>query len=155
MLPFYGYSSYAPAKFAIRALGDCLRDELHVAQQNASVHVFFTSTIHTEGFAVEQRTKPLITKRIEVAEASDATPAARAATLVAGVERHTFAIASDWMTDAIRAAMRGCSPASHGLVIESTLAFFGSVILPLWKVFVDRWIIRAGEKVFPAKKVKK
>ena len=59
---FIGYSSYAPTKFALRALADSLRNEL--LGFNIGVHISFPADTDTPGFELEQKTKPIETKTI-------------------------------------------------------------------------------------------
>ena len=51
-----GYSAYAPTKFALRGLADCLRNEL--VGSGVKVSIFYPSNMDTPGFAVENKTKP-------------------------------------------------------------------------------------------------
>ena len=53
---FIGYSAYAPSKVAVRGLADTLRSEL--LGSGVSVHVSFPPDTATEGFEVENKTKP-------------------------------------------------------------------------------------------------
>ena len=60
---FVGYSQYCPSKWAVRALGDSLRNELRL--YDIKVTQFYPSNMDTEGFEIEERTKPAPTKEIE------------------------------------------------------------------------------------------
>lgn len=88
-----GYSLYAPSKFALRGLCDCLRNELKVCgagdiesagylfslvenyivphtlllpqPHNIRLVGYYPANMETPGFEVEQKTKPEETKRIE------------------------------------------------------------------------------------------
>lgn len=51
LLGFAGYSAYAPTKFALRGLADCLRNELK--QYGIGVHIFFPGNIDSPGFENE------------------------------------------------------------------------------------------------------
>lgn len=77
--PFVGYSVYAPAKAALRALSDALAQEILLyngarrrsGQGEAApaadvrVHSVFPATILTEGYAAENIIKPAVTKKLE------------------------------------------------------------------------------------------
>jgi len=58
----YGYSSYAPSKFAMRGLGEVLRVEL--APYGIDVTVAYPPDTDTPMLAAEERTKPAATKVI-------------------------------------------------------------------------------------------
>ncbi|HRE20334.1 MAG TPA: SDR family oxidoreductase [Rhabdaerophilum sp.] len=58
----YGYSSYAPSKFAVRGLAETLRAEL--ADEGVSVSVAFPPDTDTPQYHAEQATKPSVTKAI-------------------------------------------------------------------------------------------
>lgn len=66
-----GYTSYAPAKSALRSLSDSLSQELHLyAAANPSwppvrVHTIFPSTIFGEAYEAETLVKPDVTKMLE------------------------------------------------------------------------------------------
>lgn len=61
--PMVGYSTYAPSKFALRGLGECLRNELQ--RYNIQVTMFYPSNMDTPAFAQENLTKPVETTEIE------------------------------------------------------------------------------------------
>jgi len=56
---FLGYSSYAPAKHALRGLADCLRNEL--VGFNVTVQIAYPPDTQTPGFEHENTTKPIET----------------------------------------------------------------------------------------------
>jgi len=58
----YGYSAYAPSKFAMRGLAEVLRVEL--APKNISVTLAYPPDTDTPQLAAEQLTKPAVTKKI-------------------------------------------------------------------------------------------
>ena len=60
---FIGYSQYAPTKYAVRGLADCLRNELLL--YDIGVSVFHASSMNSPGFENEEKTKPQITREIE------------------------------------------------------------------------------------------
>ena len=62
-----GYAAYSPSKYALRGLGDALRNEL--LPFKIDVHVLFPGNMDTPGYEVEQETKPAETKVIESGEA--------------------------------------------------------------------------------------
>jgi short-subunit dehydrogenase len=62
-----GYAAYSPSKFALRGLGEALRNEL--LPYDINVHILFPGNMRTPGFEAEQLTKPEETKVIESGEA--------------------------------------------------------------------------------------
>lgn len=79
-MSFIGYSSYSPAKHALRGmitpsghiihssilvpgLAETLRSELLL--YSVSVHVYFPGTIYSPGYIEENKTKPKVTLKIE------------------------------------------------------------------------------------------
>ncbi|CCF57410.1 hypothetical protein KAFR_0C04190 [Kazachstania africana CBS 2517] len=59
--PFIGYSQYAPLKASLRALVSILRQEL----PNFRISCVYPGNFDSEGFKIEELTKPEITKEIE------------------------------------------------------------------------------------------
>lgn len=60
---FIGYSQYSATKFAVRGLAECLRNEFIL--YDIGVSIFHASSMDSPGFAVEEQTKPEITRKIE------------------------------------------------------------------------------------------
>lgn len=59
--PFIGYGQYAPLKVSIKALTSILRQELNEGR----VSCVYPSNFASEGYTLEETTKPAITKQIE------------------------------------------------------------------------------------------
>lgn len=137
-----GYSQYAPTKFALRGLAECLRQEL--LPYDIDVHIYYSGTILTPGFDQEQLTKPEITKIIEgtTSPSSDptATPDYRAATLLQQLSLSTppFSITSDWETELFRWASLGAVPRNHSVFIDDLMSFLiNAVVMPFLQVITD------------------
>ncbi|KAF5353527.1 hypothetical protein D9756_007833 [Leucocoprinus leucothites] len=62
-MSFVGYSSYSPAKHALRGLADTLHSEMLL--YGIDVHIFFPPTMYTPGYEEENKSKPKITLKIE------------------------------------------------------------------------------------------
>lgn len=150
-----GYSSYAPTKWALRGLAECLRQELD--PYGISIHIYYVATIDSPGFAKEQLTKPAITKAIEEGDLSDPSPRCRAETLLKEVEfppslfglivrdrAAPFAISSDILTDLFRCSAKGAAPTgSNSLIWEIILIILGNIFIPLWRwLFADPMVRR-------------
>lgn len=121
-----GYSTYAPAKHALRGLADTLRSEL--ALYAVGVHIFFPPTMYSPGYELENRTKPAITLKIEEADKGmSCADAARG--MLDGVKRGRAHITADFITNVFRASTRGASPYNN-VVWDSILSCIGSVRRP-------------------------
>ncbi|NET28904.1 SDR family oxidoreductase [Okeania sp. SIO1I7] len=90
LIGIYGYTPYCPSKFAIRGLAESLRGELKLS--GISVSVVYPPDTDTPQLEVENKTKPLETKRIT--ETSGVWSAEdMAVEIVRGMKKKTFAIA--------------------------------------------------------------
>ncbi|HEX5614283.1 MAG TPA: SDR family oxidoreductase [Acidimicrobiia bacterium] len=88
----FGYSAYAPTKFAVKGLGECLRAEL--APAGVHVSIVYPPDTETPGFARENEAKPEETARISASISP--VPASRVGEAIArGVERNRLTITCD------------------------------------------------------------
>ncbi len=142
LMGMIGYSQYAPTKYAIRGLAECLRQEFQL--YDIKVHVYFVATIETPGYAEENKTKPEITKAIEGSDTSDKTPKSRAISLLDGIKKDQFMITSDWATDLFRANALGSSQCNFWPK-DLFLLFLGWLIIPLWRMYSD-YLVRKEKK---------
>jgi 3-dehydrosphinganine reductase len=154
-MSFAGYSSYAPAKYALRGLADSLRNELQWL--GVDVHTFFPTGIRSPGFEVEEARKPEICKTVEgsdlpispmqcaqhlLAGASSSRVALQAGhslfnaddllrepTPPPGVEKGRYNITYDLAASIFRASSRGLAPYNN-VPYDLLLAFIGSVRRP-------------------------
>lgn len=90
LIGIYGYTPYCPSKFAIRGLAESLRGELKLS--GISVSVVYPPDTDTPQLEVENKTKPLETKRI-TATSGVWSAEDMAAEIVRGMKKKTFAIA--------------------------------------------------------------
>ena len=95
LVGIFGYTAYAPAKFAVRGLLEALRQEL----EPHGVHVAceYPPDVDTPQHAYENRFKPAETRAIS-GTIRPLTADAVAATIVAGIEHRRFAIIPDVQT---------------------------------------------------------
>ncbi|KAI8969871.1 oxidoreductase [Trametes punicea] len=128
-----GYSSYSPAKFALRGLAESLQCELKL--YDIDVHISFPPTIFTPGYEEENKTKPFITLKIEESD-SGLTPEQVAAGIFQGVQNGDFHITTGWIGDMFRASTAGSSP-RNSYVWDPLYAAFGYLFLPIWRKSVD------------------
>jgi 3-dehydrosphinganine reductase len=100
-LGVYGYSAYAPAKFAVRGLAETLRSEL--VPHGIVVACAYPPDTETPGFARENELKPAATARIS-ASIKPRTADAVAAAMVRGVENNRLVVTADFQTAALARA---------------------------------------------------
>jgi 3-dehydrosphinganine reductase len=97
----FGYSAYAPAKYAVRGLAETLRPEL--APLGIVVSCVYPPDTRTPGFDAENALKPPETAKIsEAIKPRDAGHVAKA--IVAGIERDRLVITADFQTAALARA---------------------------------------------------
>lgn len=132
-----GYSSYSPAKHALRGLADSLHSELMLYGIDA--HIFFPPTMYTPGFEEENKTKPAITRTIESTD-EGLTADQAAAGLLAGVEKGHAHITADLITSLFRASTRGCAPRSNA-ALDFVLDLVALVGTPIWRRSVDKQVL--------------
>ncbi|EPQ55592.1 oxidoreductase [Gloeophyllum trabeum ATCC 11539] len=132
-MSFVGWSSYSPARHAVRGLADTLRSELLL--YDIDVHLFCPNTMHTPGYVEENRTKPQITSLIEEGD-SPVSPEQAATALLKGVaDGHTH-ISGDMVTELFRAATRGSAP-YHNFVYDCILDTAAFIATPIWRSMTD------------------
>ena len=108
-----GYSTYAPGKWAIRALSDSLVQEMLLYKDSCpsevKIHTVFPGTIDSPGLKNENLTKPAIT---HILEASDPvqSPEVVAKKSIQGLERGEYLVTVTWLGVLMRGAMQGGSP---------------------------------------------
>ncbi|KAK0116524.1 3-dehydrosphinganine reductase [Cadophora gregata] len=112
--PIAGYASYAPAKAAIRCLGDSLAQEILLYGGDVKIHTVFPGTINSPGLINENKTKPGITFQLEEGDPG-LTPDDMAAGAIKGLERGEHVIVVGILGQIMRAACWGCSPRNNWL----------------------------------------
>ncbi|CED83121.1 oxidoreductase [Phaffia rhodozyma] len=135
-LSFAGYSSYSPAKYALRGLSDALRNELQLV--GIDVHCFFPAGIITPGFEKENTTKPQLCRIIEGSD-EPLMPAKVASHLYKGLEKGQFHISYDIATEIFRSSAGGLAP-SNGVVLDTLLSFIGRIGIPIWRIWADKQV---------------
>jgi len=98
LVGIYGYSAYAPAKYAVRGLAETLRPELK--PHGIVVACAYPPDTDTPGLARENEQKPEATKRIS-ATIKPRTADAVADAIVRGIERNRIVITADPQTAAL------------------------------------------------------
>jgi len=133
-----GYSSYAPAKHALRGLAETLRSEMLLYSIN--VHIFLPGTIYSPGYIQENKVKPPITLKIEETD-EGVQPEQAAEVLLRGVQNGNFHIVSDLIGNLFRSSTRGATP-HNNVFMDTIYGFIGWIGLPLWRRSVDGTIMK-------------
>ena len=95
LVGIFGYTPYAPAKFAVRGLLEALRCEL--APYDVHVGCVCPADTETPQLVYENRFKPAETRAIS-GQIRPMTAERVAAAIVRGIERRDFLIMADWQT---------------------------------------------------------
>lgn len=143
---FAGFASYAPSKWALRGLADCLRNEL--LGTGVGVHVAYPPDTDTPGYARECATKPPECHAASRAAGDTLYSAdAVAAALLRSLERGHYHLASpDLGQNLLVAAMAGLSPHPLHPVLEFVLAPVIALALRVFGAIIDRATRRANEE---------
>lgn len=126
-IPLTGYSPYTPAKAAIRALADSLRQECLL--YNINVHCCFPGTIFTPGFEFEQSVKPSVTKKLEEGD-SGQTAEEVARVCISKLEKGQTNIVSSFIGELMRGTAWGSS--KRGNVLVDTIMILISSLVWLY-----------------------
>ena len=93
LIGLFGYTAYAPSKFAVRGLAESLRGEL--ARDGIGVSIVYPPDTDTPQLIEENRHKPPETRRI-TAQARTWSPEDVAWVILEGVRRNRFVITPGW-----------------------------------------------------------
>lgn len=92
---FTGYSAYGPAKYAVKALAETLRNELKSSHIN--IHMGILSTVDTPGLKRENEVKPEVCSAIE-GTAHVFQPPYIAKELLKGIDRNDYYITMEFLS---------------------------------------------------------
>lgn len=134
LFSYIGYSSYAPGKAAVRALADVLRHEC--IPYKISVSCIFPGNMATEGYEVENLTKPEISKTIEGAS-HPLDPDLCAASVVKDLKNGQQMIFTDTIGWILSTIMLGASPRNWNF-LQTLLAIILAIFSPIWNLMVRR-----------------
>lgn len=141
-----GYIAYTPAKAAVRALADTLRQELllYGGTDMYQVHCAFPGTFITESFLAEQANKPELTKIMEGSNFDEQkilekTPSATTIVqkILRSLEKGHYFITSDWESALILNNMRGPSPRDN-VILDVLLQIVIFIAWPFIRMGFDR-----------------
>ncbi|KAK1223035.1 3-dehydrosphinganine reductase [Marasmius sp. AFHP31] len=140
-MSFVGYSTYSPAKHALRGLAETLRSELQL--YNTPVHICFPATIYSPGYIEENKTKPSLTLKIEETDEGQ-TPEQVALGLLKGVQNGYFHITTDILGNIFRSSTRGATPGNN-IILDWVYGLVGIMSVGFrsqWWVFWLRWFLK-------------
>lgn len=82
--------------------------------------------------------KPEITKEVEGVDPGQ-SPDEVASALVKGMARNHFIISSEPIGELARCTAQGLAPMNDN-VLDRAKALIGSILFPLWRIYVDRYV---------------
>ncbi|KAJ4367479.1 3-dehydrosphinganine reductase [Neocucurbitaria cava] len=142
-----GYSPYAPAKAALRALADGLRHEMQLynaarrskvnltgqapAPYDVNIHIVFPGTILSPGYDNENMTKHPVTLELESSDPKQ-TELEVATAAVKGLEAGDFMTTTNWLGNLLRWGAMGSSQRNN-VVLDTLGAWIATVI---WLIMV-------------------
>lgn len=121
---FIGYAEYGPAKAAIKAFGDSIRHELK--PYNVTVHVVFPGNFDSEGYAIENKSKPEACKTIE-GPSKPISSEECAKKIIHHMEQGQLYIHTDFIGWVLNSFSLGFNPHTIG-IFQIIPALIGSVI---------------------------
>lgn len=128
-----GFSAYAPTKWALRGLADCLRQEL--LPFDVSVSMCYPSDVKTPGYAMENLTKPI--EALAMSESGALLDSAVAAErMIARIALGEYHIGTDFSIDLLRMPMSSTSPRSN-VVLELLVVPLAALVTTCIGVFWD------------------
>lgn len=150
--PFIGYSQYTPMKVAVKSLAFILRQEL----PEARVSCIYPGNFLSEGYAIEETTKPSITKEIE--GSSEAITSAECCNkIVWWLEKGYDDITSDfigWILMSLDMGLNKNNNNSFLWIAQLIIGVIGNLlIVPIYMVFLS-WDIKKWHKKQQTKRSK-
>ena len=118
LIGLYGYTSYAPSKFAVRGLAEALRSEL--VPEGIGVSVVYPPDTDTPGYRAELAARPAITSRLAAAGGL-MTADQVADAIMRGIARRKFTIAPGLAMAALARLHSLVAPLLHGLWFEPVI----------------------------------
>lgn len=141
---FLGYSSYAPTKFAVRALADSLRNEF--LGFGVDVCIAYPPDTQSEGYESENKTKPAETLSISPPEVYPAAKVAKC--IISGMKKGQYHIyGPDVLQNMIISNTSSTSPRTNTTLEAFIVAPLISVVLQLFRAFhMDRVAAQYGKQ---------
>jgi 3-dehydrosphinganine reductase len=123
LIGFYGYTAYAPSKFAIRGLAEALRGE--TKKLGISVHIVYPGDTDTAQLRKENLTKPPITKELS-SSGGMLSPEKVAALILRGIEQGKFEVTT-------------------GGIVVALLLRFHSLVSPVLRLY-ENWVVEKHQQ---------
>lgn len=138
IIGFTGYASYAPSKWAVRGLCDCLRNEL--AGTGVSLSIAYPPDTDTPGYALEKALMPEDGRAVQSLGGEELFPADKVAEgIVLGVQRGDYHIhGPDVGLNCLVAGMAGFTPRMYHWILECMLAPIMVIVASLGCWMADR-----------------
>eukprot|EP00873_Tetraselmis_striata_P004171 jgi/Tetstr1/424435/TSEL_001456.t1 len=147
LVGFSGFSSYAPTKWALRGLADCLRNEF--VDTGVEVSISYPPDTDTPGYKTENLTKPPECAEISAGEALLSAEKV-AKHIVNGIRQGAYHIpAPDFGQELLAAKMAGLSPAPGSAVLNFLLAPILVLVAMYYRWSWDKVVrraVKAGRK---------
>jgi len=147
-----GYTTYAPAKAALRSLHDGLQSEIQLYNgsnkgkmiPDVKIHTIFPGTITSPGHEQENKTKHPLTVLLEKDDpVQTEEQAAQAA--ITGLDRGNSIIATSWLGALIRAGSMQLSRRDRPFV-DTVLSWISGVVILFVVPDMEKKAFRYGEK---------
>lgn len=130
-LSMAGHGTYAPSKFALRALADALvMESLLYPEVPIEVHLVLPNSITTAGYERENETKAEITLQLEGSDKPQ-SPELVAQLAVAGIEKGNYFVTTSFLGELMRWGAMSNSPRNNWFV-DTVMGW----IVPLIMAFV-------------------
>jgi 3-dehydrosphinganine reductase len=119
LIAFYGYTAYAPSKFALRGFAEALRSELK--PEGIGVSIVYPPDTDTPQLREELRVRPAITSRL-AGGARVRKPEEVARAILDGVRRGRFTIAPGWEMGVLARLQSLLGPLLHRFAFDPVIA---------------------------------
>mmetsp|Transcript_3625 Transcript_3625/g.10504 ORF Transcript_3625/g.10504 Transcript_3625/m.10504 type:complete len:325 (-) Transcript_3625:661-1635(-) len=145
IIGFTGYASYAPSKWAVRGLCDCLRNEL--AGSGVGISIAYPPDTDTPGYETEKTLMPKDGREISTMGGESLFPASQVARcIISGAERGDYHIRGpDVGLNILVSSMAGFSPRMYNFVVDLILAPLLTLVARLATVSADRTVRRHAQ----------
>mmetsp|Transcript_8562 Transcript_8562/g.24574 ORF Transcript_8562/g.24574 Transcript_8562/m.24574 type:complete len:349 (+) Transcript_8562:119-1165(+) len=147
LVGFTGFSAYAPTKWALRGLADCLRNEF--VGTGVSVSIAYPPDTDTPGYKTEMETKP--PECLKISEGEALLPANKVAKhIVSSIRQGKYHIpAPDMGQEMLVAKMAGISPMPGSAILNFLLA---PILVLVAMFYTSSWdsIVKSFAKQRPA-----
>lgn len=154
---FAGYTSYSPAKAALRSLADTLSQEMNLyaaagpGEPRVRAHIGFPATIFGDAYVAENVVKSDLTKMLEAGDGGQ-VPEVIAAKTLRALERGQELVTTDVLTALVKRSMLGGSVRGGFLSAlgDWLLACLMGIVMVFVRDDMDRKVRAWGRKFGPS-----